>query len=171
MKTRKKLILLLCALVLVTGGYFCIRRPEGKAPLRESAGVFDLTDRTLDDMTGISWTTEGKTRTFTLQDGQWKAAEDSAEFSEDTDAAGTLAEQVVNLQATRRIENVENLEEYGLTEPVVVVTAEWKNGSTVYSMGVPTPFRDGYYLCLSGDRQTIYTIAFPLAAFGTAENR
>ena len=78
MKTRKKLILLLCALVLVTGGYFCIRRPEGKAPLRESAGVFDLTDRTLDDMTGISWTTEGKTRTFTLQDGQWKAAEDSA---------------------------------------------------------------------------------------------
>ena len=52
MKTRKKLILLLCALVLVTGGYFCIRRPEGKAPLRESAGVFDLTDRTLDDMRG-----------------------------------------------------------------------------------------------------------------------
>ena len=130
MKTRKKLILLLCALVLVTGGYFCIRRPEGKAPLRESAGVFDLTDRTLDDMTGISWTTEGKTRTFTLQDGQWKAAEDSAEYT----------------------------------------FTNWKNGSTVYSMGEPTPFGDGYYLSLSGRGETIYTIASPLTAYGTAGN-
>ena len=169
MKTRKKLILLLCALVLVTGGYFCIRRPEGKAPLRESAGVFDLTDRTLDDMTGISWTAEGKTRTFTLQDGQWKAAEDSAE-STDTAAAGALAEQLVNLQATRRIENVDSLEEYGLTDPAVVVTAEWKNGSTVYCMGEPTPFGDGYYLSLSGGGETIYTIASPLTAYGTAGN-
>ena len=170
MNTRKKLILLLCALVLVTGGYFCIRRPEEKARVQESTGVFDLTDRTLDDLTGISWTEEGKTRTFTLQDGQWKAAEDSAE-SADTEAAGALAEQLVNLQATRRIENVDNLEEYGLTDPAVVVTAEWKNGSTVYSMGESTPFGDGYYLCLSGGGQTIYTIASPLTAYGTAENR
>ena len=169
MKTRKKLILLLCALVLVTGGYFCFRRTDEKAPLRESTGVFDLTDRTLDDMTGISWTAEGKTRTFTLQDGQWKAAEDSAE-STDTAAAGALAEQLVNLQATRRIENVDSLEEYGLTDPAVVVTAEWKNGSTVYCMGEPTPFGDGYYLCLSGGGETIYTIASPLTAYGTAGN-
>ena len=169
MKTRKKLILLLCALVLVTGGYFCFRSPEEKAPVQESAGVFDLTDQTLDDLTGISWTAEGKTRTFTLQDGQWKAAEDSAE-SADTAAAGALAEQLVNLQATRRIENVDSLEEYGLTNPAVVVTAEWKNGSTVYSMGEPTPFGDGYYLSLSGRGETIYTIASPLTAYGTAGN-
>ena len=171
MKTRKKLILLLCALVLATGGYFCIRRPEGKAPVQESAGVFELTDRTLDDLTGISWTADGKTRTFRRQDGQWKAAEDSAAESGDPEAAGALAEQLVNLQATRRIENVDNLEEYGLTDPAVVVTAEWKSGSTVYSMGESTPFGDGYYLSLSGGGQTIYTIASPLAAYDTAENR
>ena len=72
--------------------------------------------------------------------------------------------------ALRLAANVDSLEEYGLTNPAVVVTAEWKNGSTVYSMGEPTPFGDGYYLSLSGRGETIYTIASPLTAYGTAGN-
>ena len=55
-------------------------------------------------------------------------------------------------------------------EPAVTVTAVWVDGSTVYSMGEPTPFGDGYYLSLSGRGETIYTIASPLTAYGTAGN-
>ena len=70
---------------------------------------------------------------------------------------------IVNLQATRKIENVTDPADYGLGNPAVTVTAVWQNGgSTAYSMGDETPFQDGYYLEVSGQSGTIYTIASSL---------
>ena len=163
MKTYLKLIPALCALAVITAGYFSFLRPDGKNTVSESAGDFDLTDQTLEDLTGISWTTDGETRAYTLKEGRWEAAEVSAEPA-DQEAVEALAERLVNLQATRKIENVDNPENYGLPEPSVTVTAEWKDGRTVYSMGESTPFGDGYYLALSTGDRTVYTIASPLMA-------
>ena len=163
MKTCKILILLLvCVPALAVAGYFCLRQPDRRNAVLESAGFFSLTARTLDELTEISWTVNGETKTCKRKDGLWGTADSGNQGS--PEAAEALAEQLVNLQATRKIENVSSLDGYGLAEPAVTVTAVWEDGSTVYSMGETTPFRDGYYLSLSTREDTVYTIASPLMA-------
>ena len=164
MKRSKKMIALLCALAVMIGGYYLVRGMGKKDSVSESSGTFDLTAKTADDLAGISWTADGKDWTFTLEDGIWKTS-DSPEWPVNQEVLQTLAESLVNLQATRRIENVTSLADYGLAEPAITVTASWKDGgSTACSMGEATPFEDGYYLAVSGQDQTIYTIATSLKA-------
>ena len=68
------------------------------------------------------------------------------------------------MKADRKLENVEKPEDYGLLEPAFTLTAGWSDGTeTVYSMGDETPFGDGYYLSLSGEDGTVYTVADALS--------
>ena len=59
---------------------------------------------------------------------------------------------------------MEKPEDYGLLEPAFTLTAGWSDFTeTVYSMGDETPFGDGYYLSLSGEDGTVYTVADALS--------
>jgi len=154
-------ILLLCVMAAAAGGAAVLQGSERKQAVSESSGSFDLTARTVEDLQGISWTEDGTTRTYTLKDGSWEAADAAAREVDQREMRG-LAESLVNLQATRKIENVSDTEDYGLKDPAVTVTAQWRSGSTVFCMGDATPFGDGYYLTVSGQDDTVYTIAAPL---------
>ena len=161
MRKRRKVLLILSALAVAAGGYLCVSSPGAKEAVSEQSGSFDLTNRTVDDLTGISWTADGETRSFTLKDGVWES-EGSPSWKVNQEVLQGMAEELVNLQATRKIENVTDVTDRGLEKPEITVTAEWKNGSTVYCMGESTPFEDGYYLTVSGQADTLYTIASSL---------
>ena len=94
----------------------------------------------------------------TGEEEQWQADGDET-FPVEQDSVEKLAETLTALEADRKLENVENPGDYGLAEPAFSLTAAWSDGTeTVYAMGDETPFGDGYYLSLSGEEGTVYTV-------------
>lgn len=163
MKHGKKTLLLLCALAVLLGGYAGVQQRQRAETVSETAGPFDLTAKTIDDLSGLSWTKDGAAYSFTFANDAWTTTDQPARQVQQS-SVQALAEKLAGLQATRRLTNVKSLADYGLETPCFSVTAKWKDGTgTTYSMGDATPFGDGYYLCLSGQDGTIYTVASSLA--------
>ena len=164
MRRSKKMILMLCALAVLIGGYFGVQQLDQKESVSETAGTFDLTAKTMDDLTGLSWTKDDVVYAFTYANDTWSTTDQPA-WPVLQSAVQTMADSLLGLQGTRKLEDVKNPADYGLETPAFSVTASWKDGSsTTYSMGDATPFADGYYLSLSGQEGTIYTIASSLPA-------
>ena len=162
MKRGLILSLMLCLAAVLAGGWFLIQGTREKETMQESSGDFRLVTGTLEELKGVSWTTDDQTWKFTQKDGVWETDDSTGQV--DQAAVQGLAERLVSLQANRKIENIDSLEEYGLDDPEITVTAEWKGGgSTAYSMGEETPFKDGYYLLMSTQSDTVYTITMPLS--------
>lgn len=163
MKRSKKMILMLCALAVLIGGYFGVQQLNQTESVSETAGTFDLTAKTMDDLTGLSWTKDDVVYAFTYANDTWSTTDQPA-WPVLQSAVQTMADSLLGLQGTRKLEDVKNPADYGLGTPAFSVTASWKDGSsTTYSMGDATPFADGYYLSLSGQEGTIYTIASSLS--------
>ena len=162
MKRGKKMILLLAVLAVMICGYFGVQGLNHKESVSETSGTFDLTTKKTDDLMGLSWTVGETTRSFKVSDGVWETM-DEPSWPVKQETLQDLADQVVNLRATRKLEDVQSPADYGLENPVITVTAVWKNGtSAAYNMGDATPFEDGYYLNLSDQAGTVYTISSSL---------
>ncbi len=164
MNRGKKMLALLIVLAVMLGGYYAVKQSNQTTSVSETSGTFDLTAKTADDLTGISWTTGDTTLAFTLNDdGEWITT-DTPAWPVDQSAVQTLADKLLALQGTRKLEDVTRLADYGLDTPTMTVTATWKDASTTtYTMGDATPFADGYYLKLSTQDDVIYTIATSLS--------
>lgn len=163
MKRGKKMILLLAVLAVMIGGYFGVQGLNQKNSVTETTGTFDLTTKKTEDLMGLSWTIGDTTRTFKLNEGLWETMDEES-WPVNQEVLQDLADQLVNLQATRKLEDVSDPADYGLGSPSVTVTAVWTNGtSTTYSMGDATPFQDGYYLSLSGQDGIVYTATTSLS--------
>lgn len=165
MKRGKRALILagvLAALVLVYAGVQkSVSQPE---TVTEESGTYALTAHTAEELTGLQWTNgdgeEQETLHFikTGEEEQWQADGDET-FPVEQDSVEKLAEALTALEADRKLENVENPGDYGLAEPAFSLTAAWNDGTeTVYAMGDETPFGDGYYLSLSGEEGTVYTV-------------
>ncbi len=170
MKRGKRALILagvLAALVLVYAGVQkSVSQPE---TVTEESGTYALTAHTAEELTGLQWTNgdgdEQETLHFvkTGEEEQWQVDGDET-FPVEQDSVEGLAETLTALKADRKLENVEKPEDYGLLEPAFTLTAGWSDGTeTVYSMGDETPFGDGYYLSLSGEDGTVYTVADALS--------
>lgn len=170
MKRGKRALILagvLAALVLVYAGVQkSVSQPE---TVTEESGTYALTAHTAEELTGLQWTSgdgeEQETLHFvkTGEEEQWQVDGDET-FPVEQDSVEGLAETLTALKADRKLENVEKPEDYGLLEPAFTLTAGWSDGTeTVYSMGDETPFGDGYYLSLSGEDGTVYTVADALS--------
>ena len=165
MKRGKRALILagvLAVLVLVYAGVQkSVSQPE---TVTEESGTYALTAHTAEELTGLQWTNgdgeEQETLHFvkTGEEEQWQADGDET-FPVEQDSVEKLAETLIALEADRKLENVENPGDYGLAEPAFSLTAAWSDGTeTVYAMGDETPFGDGYYLSLSSEEGTVYTV-------------
>ena len=156
----------LAVLVLV---YVGVQKGVSSQPetVTEESGSYPLTSHTAEELTSLQWSfgdgEEQETLHFVKTDGRWRVEGNEA-FPVKQDSVEGLAETLTALKADRKLENVEKPEDYGLLEPAFTLTAGWSDGTeTVYSMGDETPFGDGYYLSLSGEDGTVYTVADALS--------
>ena len=167
MKRSGKIVLLLAVMIVLAVGYKLVIKLNETKPVAEEAGAFVLTDKTADDITAIKWTKDDTVYSFTKTDGAWIYAENAA-FPLDREAVGALADDLIALEADRKLENVENRADYGLETPAFTVTAQWSDGtSTEYAMGDETPFADGWYFALSND-EAVYTVGTSLVKMFSA---
>lgn len=163
MKRSAKTLILLLVLVIFAGGYWLMSNSGSTTQVNEASGTFDLTAKTIDELTGLQWTKNDISYHFTKADGAWVNA-DNAAFPVNQEAVQALADDLVALQASRKLEAVTDLAAYGLAEPAFTVTAQWSDGTaTTYAMGDATPFADGYYLTI-GQEGVAYTVASSLSS-------
>lgn len=157
------MILLLVVLAVLVGGYFGVQQMNKPETVAETTGSFALTEKTAEEMTGLRWTAGETSWAFRMEDGAWVTEEEPA-WPVNQGVLQDLAEQLIALQATRKLENITSEADYGLETPALTVTAAWSDGTeTAYRMGDATPFADGYYLKISGGDGVIYTIASSLS--------
>ena len=163
MKRSVKSIILLVVLVLLVGGYYLTQNLTQTPTVTEESGTFALHDRASEDLTGIAWTKDDVSYHFVKEADGWVNANDAA-FPVNQDAVQALADDLYELEADRKLDDVSSVADYGLDAPVFTVTGEWSDGTTTeYAMGDETPFGDGYYLKLSGSDTTVYTVASSLS--------
>ncbi len=166
MKRSVKTIALLAILCLAVGGYVLVQHmSQEPAAVNQAEGSFLLTAHTVDELSSIQYTKDEVDYHFvTIGSGSWQLSDNPA-FPLDSDAVQTMAESLVALTATRKLTDGVTLVDYGLDEPTFTVTASWSDGSkTTYAMGSATPFADGYYLYLTDDASTVYTVATSLSS-------
>lgn len=169
MKRGKRALILAGVLAVLVLVYVGVQKGVSSKPetVTEESGSYPLTSHTAEELTSLQWTSgdgeEQETLHFVKTDGQWRVEGNEA-FPVKQDSVEGLAETLTALKADRKLENVEKPEDYGLLEPAFTLTAGWSDGTeTVYSMGDETPFGDGYYLSLSGEDGTVYTVADALS--------
>ncbi|MBR5109603.1 MAG: DUF4340 domain-containing protein [Clostridia bacterium] len=164
MKRGKKMLFLLCALIVLIGAYFGVQQLNKPASVSETAGTFPLASHAAEDFDTIAWTNDGVSYSFRYISGTWKTTDEPA-WPVQQDVIQGMADQLLSLEATRKLEDVKSMADYGLETPAFSVKVSWKDGTgATYSMGDATPFADGYYLSVSGQDSTVYTIASSLAS-------
>lgn len=163
MKRSIKSLILLGVLVVLVGSYGLVNKMSEQAEVAEEAGTFAMTEHAADELIGMLWTNDAQYH-FTKDDDGWANADD-ADFPVDQDAVSELADKLTTMEATRKLTEVEKLEDYGFAEDSYTVTAEWSDGtSTSYIMGDETPFADGYYVRIDGEENVVYTMTASLSA-------
>lgn len=123
MKRGKKLIVLMAVLLVLLGGTYVMKQInfEGEEPEEtESAEAEVIFAATEEEITQIAWTQGEVTLTFTQTEEGWVYPEDE-NFPVDNDMMGNVLAKLEKLTSTKTIENVADLAEYGLDEPVVKI--------------------------------------------------
>lgn len=164
MKRSVKMLILSAVLVALLGSYELVNRLNRQAEVSEETGAFAMTDRSADELVGLRWTNEDTQYHFQKDEDTWTNANDAA-FPTNQEAVQRLADRIMDFTATRKLENVETLADYGFAEDSFSVTAEWADGETTcYILGDETPFADGWYTRINGEDGVVYTAESALSA-------
>lgn len=163
MKRSIKSLILLTVLVALIGSYTLVNKMNRQAEVSEEAGSFAMTERSADELAGMVWINDAEYH-FTRDENGWTNADDAA-FPVNQDVVSELADQLTAMEATRKLTDVEKLDDYGFGDNSFTVTAEWTDGErTTYILGDETPFADGYYVRIDGEDGVVYTMTASLSA-------
>lgn len=121
--------------------------------------VFDLD---AGDVAAVRFTLDGEEETFTLEDDTWSLASDAA-FEVDSSKMSTLLDTVTAMAATRTLDNVTDLSEYGLDEPVQTLVLTMAGG-TVYTIcwGSSNDITGDDYVYIKEKENVVYTVDYSI---------
>lgn len=166
---KKQLIwpaLSLAVLAVVYGALLLSnRRIEEKENAEKEEQVVQVTD--LSDIASFSYgTQEQETLHFEKKGDDWVCTDDEKIELEQT-YPNEIADAFAHLTALRKMEEIDALEDYGLTEPSYTVSLQPKDGEeTVLLIGNSTG--DAYYLQVKGEEGAVYTVS--PSAVGTLDH-
>ena len=155
-----KLSLLAGCLVLAVGGYALTTKLVERAEQKEAeASQLPFVSVESDDLTALSWSYDGET--YALQkdaDGNWQWPED-AEFPVNQTTVSYMEYALSDITATRTLEDVTDLTQYGLDDPQSVISYTTSDGTTVeIRTGDYNDISSEYYAQLAGE-DTVYMVS------------
>lgn len=123
MKRSKNLVILLAVLVILAGAVAVVQSVNNRTQQlqeEESTTVFTVDTQTV---TALTWHYVDETVTFEKTEDGWAYAEDE-NFPLDSSYLETMLDALTQVEASRVIEQVEDLAEYGLENPDCTVTVQ-----------------------------------------------
>ena len=97
------MVLLLCVLAVMIGGYFGVQQLNRTESVLETADSFDLTAKAIGDLTGLSWTKDETVYSFVYNNDTWSTVDQPA-WPVLQSSIQTMAENLISLQANRKLE-------------------------------------------------------------------
>ena len=156
---KKQLFWPAAALVVLAVIYgslvFHNQKMEEEEKAREESQIVQVTD--LGEITSFSYEApEQEALHFEKKDDNWICTDDKKIELEQTYPNG-IANSFASLTASRKLESIDALEDYGLEDPAYTVTLQPKDGEeTVILIGNSTG--EDYYLQVKGEEQIVYTV-------------
>ena len=161
-----KMILAVAVLMVCCGGYagikYYVARQEEAQEAEEKDETTSVVSLSADDVKSVEFLIDKKEVTFEKNDNTW-IKQDEKEFPVNQTTLDDAVAGVASLGSERVLENVEDLSEYGLSEPsnTIKVTTENADGeeeTTVLRVGDENESESKYYVSKDDDRNTVYLV-------------
>ncbi len=148
MKRGKKLLLLCLTLIVVAGAALAAVKfiPDETVEETETIAVYTVT---AEDIDALAWDYEGESLSFDYGGSVWSYTDD-ADFPLQQSYLSAMTSAVSEITATKVIEAVDDLAEYGLDEPVCSITVTSGDAATTIDIGDETSL-DGLRYVSVGD--------------------
>ena len=151
-------IALVCLFVLCAG-YVCLIKYNDKQEKADSADTITVLNLKADDVSKIAYEIDGEKVSFTKDADKWTLDSD-ASFEADADKVTSLISSITSMTATRKIEDVSDLSEYGLDAPGQTVTLTDADGNeTTICWGSNNATTGDDYVYCTDDDKVVYTVA------------
>ncbi|MBQ8596783.1 MAG: DUF4340 domain-containing protein [Lachnospiraceae bacterium] len=158
-KRRNRLLILCLCLVVMVGCLLAAEMLEAQREAEDTAETptYTITNITPDEIVEIGIIRkEGESLNLKKEVEAWRCLEDSL-IKLDTDTINSFLEDASSLISDTKIEDVNDLEQYGLEEPYLNVTLQLENNMYVIKVGNYNSVISAYYVQI-GDEPVVYTI-------------
>lgn len=162
-KQTIKLIIVILVLCVAIAGYVLVKKHSEKKEQedKKEETIYEVTKFNTDDVTSFTYTFNKKTYGLEKKDDKWIYKEDKS-VNIDTDQVKSLLDEVSNVTSKVKIENTDDLSQYGLDKPVNVITINLKDTKLTINIGDCNTSSGDYYLSL-GDEKDVYTVSSTVA--------
>lgn len=152
-----KPVLCLAVLIILLGVYFIMKTHNTKdMEKKEDADEITVTNLKTSDITGIAFEVEGEKISFSKKDIWILDGEEN--FPLDTSKIEAVAEGISALHAEKKIEDAENLSEYGLDKPENTIDITTKEGTTSLHIGAKNSTTSNTYVYMNDKKSVIYVV-------------
>lgn len=158
MKKYRTMIILVAVFVVLVGMYFVMgqmNKSQAKKEVEETIMVTELSN-----VTAMKYTDGETTMSFSKSEDVWRVT-DNDEINLDSDAVGTIANTLSQVQAVRVLEGADEISSYGLEEPTYIITLKTEAGTEV-TLYIGNSV-DGNYYATTGDKVVVYVIGSSVA--------
>lgn len=157
---KKQMVILVALLAVLAAAYGLLSFSNKKAQEEEESKTVQVTD--LGEIKAFSYAApEQEELHFKKNSSGWVCTNDKSVSLNQT-YPDNIADTFSSLTATRKLEDIDSLEDYGLEDPAYTVTLTPENGEkTVVKIGNQTG--EEYYLQVKGEEQVVYTVASSVA--------
>ena len=164
-KQKKQLLLLLLVLILAIVAFLFVSKMPDEDETEEAVS-YTVTDLEPENVSKLVFTNDTGTYTLTKQeDGTWIYEGDKTLDMDET-AVENLISKVSALTSEDKIEQVKDVSEYGLDEPVVTILVSDGTNSYTMLVGDYNDVTYTYYMCLENDMETVYTMtSYSISSF------
>lgn len=164
MKRSLTLVLAIIVLCGLFGTWFLLKSRNEKAKEQEEQTEegTEILNMPEENVSAVSFSISGETCTFSREDGSWKM-EGEDHFTGDDEAFASLLGYFDPLRATRTLEEIEDISEYGLDDPVNTFTLITSDGTkTSLVIGNNNEGTGDDYAMIKGEESVVYTISASL---------
>lgn len=155
-KQKKQLIGLLAVLIAALIAFVVVSRLPDEEDAQEETVTYEVTKLEAEDVTKLVYTNETETFTLTKNDDGW-VCDEYRDVTIDEDAVMTMVNKVAAMTSENKIENVEDISQYGLDEPSLTILVSDSTDTYTILVGDYNATTYTYYMCLENDKTTVYT--------------
>lgn len=158
MKKRSvKIIVAIFILLLLMIVYFVLRNIDSKEENSDTQETEEVLSISSDDVEKISFKLDNQKVTFEKKDDGWIDTQDE-NFPVDKDKIESILQGLESVSAVRELDDLDELEEYGLDKPEQEITVTTKDRKVTIQVGDVNETVQGYYSILDGDDTKVYLI-------------
>ncbi len=158
---KKKQMLVLAVILAALAVIYVVlsfgnKKAQEEEKAQEESQVIQVAD--LGEITAFSYeSAEQEPLHFEKKEDEWVCTDDKKTELEQT-YPNEIVDAFASLTASRKMEEIDALEDYGLKEPAYTVTLESKDGEErTFYVGDSTG--DEYYLQKEGEEEVVYTVS------------